>query len=250
MEATAVLPFDYFRRIWKLRYFWLSIVNNDLHNRYRRSFLGIGWSLARPLGMTAVFCLIFGNLFGIPIEEYAPFVLVGLTSWQFFTETILMGCHTFRAGAAYIRQQRSAPWRSSHCGRRWARRFIPALPWCSASASPGTSRASATCRFCGRSCPASCCCSSWAGAWRSWRDWRTRIFRTRATSSSWPCRFLVLPDAGHLSSGQPAGPFALRLGRGLQPVLVDAGADSSADALRRDPAAVQRAGGGRVLRAS
>lgn len=106
MEATAAFSLHYFRRIWMLRYFWLSLVQNDLHTRYRRSFLGIGWSLARPIGMTAVFCLIFGNLFGIPISEYAPFVLVGLTCWQFLTESIMAGCRTFHSGAAYIRQQR------------------------------------------------------------------------------------------------------------------------------------------------
>jgi lipopolysaccharide transport system permease protein len=106
MEATAAFSLDYFRRIWKLRYFWLCLVQNDLHTRYRQSFLGIGWSLARPIGMTAVFCVVFGSLLGTPLYEYAPFVLVGLTLWQFLTETVFTGCRTFHTGAAYIRQQR------------------------------------------------------------------------------------------------------------------------------------------------
>jgi lipopolysaccharide transport system permease protein len=106
MDATAIFSPDYFRRIWNLRHFWLSLVRNDIYTRYRGSTLGIGWSLARPVGMTIVFCVIFGNLFGVPVAEYAPFVLIGLTSWQFFTESILAGCQTFHTGAAYIRQQR------------------------------------------------------------------------------------------------------------------------------------------------
>jgi lipopolysaccharide transport system permease protein len=105
MEATAVPSFDYFRRIWMLRWFWYSLVQNDLHTRYRHSFLGVGWSLARPLGLTLVFCIVFGQLFRIPIEDYAPFVLVGLTLWQFLVENIMSGCRTFNAGASYIRQQ-------------------------------------------------------------------------------------------------------------------------------------------------
>src|SRR5262245_37842713 len=87
--------FDYLSRVWRLRYFWFSLVRNDLSTRYRRSFLGIAWSLVRPLMMTAVFCLVFGNLFGRPAGEYAPFLLLGLTLWQFVVESVLQGCECF-----------------------------------------------------------------------------------------------------------------------------------------------------------
>ena len=105
MEATSAGSLDYFARLWKLRWFWYSLVQNDLHARYRHSLLGIGWSLARPLCMTGIFCLVFGKLFQMPLEDYAPYVLVGLTIWQFMTESALAGCKSFHSGAAYIRQQ-------------------------------------------------------------------------------------------------------------------------------------------------
>jgi lipopolysaccharide transport system permease protein len=106
MEAPMAPSWDYVRRMWTLRWFWYSLVQNDLQTRYRHSFLGIGWSLARPLGLTAIFCLVFGRLLDIPLAEYAPFVLVGLTLWQFVAENINLGCKTFTTSAAYIRQQR------------------------------------------------------------------------------------------------------------------------------------------------
>ena len=84
MEATAAPSIDYFRRIWKLRWFWYSLVENDLQARYRHSFLGIGWSLARPLGLTLIFCLVFSTVLHVRIDTYAPYGLVGLTLWQFF----------------------------------------------------------------------------------------------------------------------------------------------------------------------
>lgn len=105
MDIESFLPLNYLRRMWQLRYFWLSLVANDLRIRYRRSFLGIGWSLARPLGMTLVFCLVFGQLFHLPVAEYAPFVLVGMTVWQYFSESLRHGCICFCQAAAYIRQQ-------------------------------------------------------------------------------------------------------------------------------------------------
>ena len=96
---------SYLARIWELRYFWFSLVSNDLSNRYKRSFIGIGWSLLRPLAMTGIFCLVFGKLFNQSIAEYAPFLLLGMTTWQFISESLLSGCTCFSSGSAYIRQQ-------------------------------------------------------------------------------------------------------------------------------------------------
>lgn len=106
MAATEATQLDYFRRIWQLRHFWFSLVLNDIRSRYRRSILGVGWSMLRPLGMTTVFCVVFGSIFQKDIRDYAPFVLLGMTTWQFLSEAINQGCHSFTMGAAYIRQQK------------------------------------------------------------------------------------------------------------------------------------------------
>lgn len=95
----------YLQRIWQFRYFWFSLVCNDLRQRYRHSFLGLGWSLARPLLLTVVFCIVFSHLFRVPIHEYAPYLLVGMTVWQFLTETVTHGCKCFLIAAAYLKQQ-------------------------------------------------------------------------------------------------------------------------------------------------
>jgi ABC-type polysaccharide/polyol phosphate export permease len=103
---TQLMGLDYCRRIWRMRHFWLSLVKNDLESRYRRSFLGIGWSLVKPLCMTAVFCTVFAKLFDRNPIDYAPFLLLGLTVWQFLTESMQVGCQCFRMGSGYIKQQR------------------------------------------------------------------------------------------------------------------------------------------------
>jgi lipopolysaccharide transport system permease protein len=96
---------DYVKRLIRLRHFLISLVRNDLNNRYRRSVLGIAWSLARPLGMTLVLSLVFNSMFGGGRNDYIPYLFLGLSVWQFFVETIKDGCLTFSNGAAYIRQQ-------------------------------------------------------------------------------------------------------------------------------------------------
>lgn len=103
---AAAIGFNYLKRIWVMRFFWFSLVVKDLEGRYRRSLLGIGWSLLKPLCMTVVFCTVFAKLFDQDPTEYAPFLLIGLTSWQFFTESMTLGCNCFRNASGYIKQQR------------------------------------------------------------------------------------------------------------------------------------------------
>ncbi len=91
------------RGIWSLRYFCVALVKHDLKDRYRRSILGIAWSLIKPAGMTLVLTLVFTNVFQIGTREYASFLFVGLIAWQFFTESILQGCNSFHLGATYLR---------------------------------------------------------------------------------------------------------------------------------------------------
>ena len=105
MTVAGPMPLEYLRRVWALRHFWLALVGNDIRHRYRRSLLGVGWSLVRPVAMTAVFCAVFGALFHRDVGEYAPYVLIGMVTWQLLHESLMLGCHSFSQGAAYIRQQ-------------------------------------------------------------------------------------------------------------------------------------------------
>jgi lipopolysaccharide transport system permease protein len=91
--------------VWQFRYFWLSLVRLDLQNRYRRSVLGIGWSMLHPLAMTVVFCVAFGGILGTSDwREYAPFLLAGMVVWDFVKGSALQGCESFIRAEAYIRQ--------------------------------------------------------------------------------------------------------------------------------------------------
>lgn len=97
---------DYLRAVWRCRYFWLSLVQMDLRTRYRRSLLGLGWSLLNPLAMTAIFCLVFYKAFSGEdgVARYAAYVVGGLACWQFLVNVTLQGCQCFYRGEAYIRQ--------------------------------------------------------------------------------------------------------------------------------------------------
>jgi lipopolysaccharide transport system permease protein len=95
---------NYLTGVWRLRYFWLSLVHIDLRSRYRGSWIGMGWSLLHPLAMTAVICTVFSRLFKTDIPSYGLFLLVGLTTWNFMTTAVNQGCQAFFRNESYIRQ--------------------------------------------------------------------------------------------------------------------------------------------------
>lgn len=95
---------SYLSDIWRLRHFWMALVRIDLRNRYRRSLIGVGWSLLHPIAMTVVLCVVFSQLFNMGVRDYAPFLLSGLIFWNFIAATMNQGCQCFFLGESYIRQ--------------------------------------------------------------------------------------------------------------------------------------------------
>jgi ABC-type polysaccharide/polyol phosphate export permease len=95
---------QYLQEIWRCRYFWLSLVKMDLRTRYRRSVLGLGWSLLQPMAMTAVLCLVFHAIMQVNVREYGPYLMAGLAWWNYVLNTTLTGCQCLFRGEGYIRQ--------------------------------------------------------------------------------------------------------------------------------------------------
>lgn len=91
------------REIWSLRYFCFALAKHDLKERYRRSVLGIAWSLLKPAAITFILTFVFSNVFSVAVSEYVPFLFLGLVLWQFLTESMTQGCNAFRLGHTYLR---------------------------------------------------------------------------------------------------------------------------------------------------
>jgi lipopolysaccharide transport system permease protein len=92
-----------FGEIWQLRFFCVALAQHDLKERYRRSILGIAWSLLKPAAMTFILTAIFSNVFNVSVLEYGPFLFLGIVTWQFLSESITQGCSAFRLGATHLR---------------------------------------------------------------------------------------------------------------------------------------------------
>lgn len=94
----------YLSEVWRSRFFWLSLVKMDLQLRYRRSMLGIGWSLLYPLASTLVLCVAFHEFLNQSVRNYAPLLMVGLTWWGYVSGVTIQGCQCFVDAESYIRQ--------------------------------------------------------------------------------------------------------------------------------------------------
>jgi lipopolysaccharide transport system permease protein len=71
--------------LWEFRELLYFLTKKELQVRYKQSFFGAGWAVLQPIGLTAIFSLIFGRLVSVPSEgvPYPLYVLTGMTVWIF-----------------------------------------------------------------------------------------------------------------------------------------------------------------------
>jgi len=71
---------------FKYRDMIFQFVRRDVVARYKRSILGVFWTMLQPLGMMLVMAIVFSKLFN-RVEGYAAYLLSGLIAWTFFSQT-------------------------------------------------------------------------------------------------------------------------------------------------------------------
>ncbi|MDN6857387.1 ABC transporter permease [Pseudomonas sp. CAN2814] len=95
---------EYCVGIWQARYFWTHLALSDLRSRWRRSYLGVFWSVLQPLGMALLISAVFSRLLHTDITTYAPYILSGIIVWDFMVANVTAGSLSFVQADAYIRQ--------------------------------------------------------------------------------------------------------------------------------------------------
>lgn len=94
----------YLNGIWESRYFWLHLARADLKYKFRRSRLGLLWTMINPLMLMLMITLVFGNLFGISMKYYGSYVFSGILIWDFIHGAALTGCNALLSSESYIKQ--------------------------------------------------------------------------------------------------------------------------------------------------
>ena len=77
--------------------------------RYKRSTLGILWSLVQPLAQLLVLVFLFQKIVPLNIPAYPAFVFSALLPWTWFSSSISSSCGLFIANRDLVRRPDFAP---------------------------------------------------------------------------------------------------------------------------------------------
>ena len=85
-QGSAAL--EELRGIIQYRDLIFQLVRRDVLTRYKRSVLGIAWTMLQPLGMMIIMTLVFSTLFS-SVKRYPTYILSGMIAWTFFSQSTM-----------------------------------------------------------------------------------------------------------------------------------------------------------------
>ena len=94
----------YLKTFWSRRYLLAELVKKGIKLKYRRSYLGIVWSMIEPLLTMLVLTLVFGTFFGKNDEQYPVYILSGRLLYSFFSSGTKSGLRAVSGNAAMIKK--------------------------------------------------------------------------------------------------------------------------------------------------
>lgn len=81
-----------------------NLVLKDFKLKYRRSALGVAWSVLNPLFTMLVLTSVFKVLLKFQIENFATFYIIGSTLWNFFSESTTTSLTSILSAAPLIKK--------------------------------------------------------------------------------------------------------------------------------------------------
>src|SRR5205823_3841950 len=95
---------DFMNRWIHLRDLVLELVLRDFKLRYKKSMLGIAWSLLVPLAQFAVMYYVFHNILRMSIPHFTSFLFTGILPWTWFSSSLLAASVAIVDNKALVRQ--------------------------------------------------------------------------------------------------------------------------------------------------
>ena len=76
-----------FERLKRHRFLFEELVKRDFKKKYKRTILGMGWSMLSPLLMLLVMKIVFEQFFGNTLNHYTTYLFCGLLVFNWFSES-------------------------------------------------------------------------------------------------------------------------------------------------------------------
>lgn len=94
----------YIQNFMKFRPLLGELVARDIKIKYRRSVLGVLWTLLNPLFMMIILSVVFSNLFKFDIENFPLYLLSGQIIFNFYSESTSSAMSAITGNAALIKK--------------------------------------------------------------------------------------------------------------------------------------------------
>lgn len=89
---------------YKYKYLIYVLVDRDIKKKYRRSILGVLWSLLNPLLMMLITAMVFSTLFRFDVENYILYLLIGQVAFSFYSEATNFAMGSILENASLIKK--------------------------------------------------------------------------------------------------------------------------------------------------
>ena len=96
-----------FNGLWCYRYLLWNLVSRDFKLKYRRSVLGVVWSVLNPLLMCLVYWAVFSSLMdmrGSGIDNFPVFLMCGQLLFNFFNEATSTSMSSVLGAASLLKK--------------------------------------------------------------------------------------------------------------------------------------------------
>lgn len=86
-------------KVMSYQFMFIELVKRDFKQKYKRTILGMVWSLLSPLLMLSVLALIFGSFFGRSIPHFIIYLFSGQVVFNYFMESTNTGMNALMSNA-------------------------------------------------------------------------------------------------------------------------------------------------------
>lgn len=92
------------KNFFRYKYLLFELIKKNIKLKYRRSYLGILWTLIEPLLTMLVLTLVFGTFFGKSDPQYPVYILCGRLLYAFFSSASKGGLKSISNNSSMIKK--------------------------------------------------------------------------------------------------------------------------------------------------
>lgn len=94
----------YFENFLKFKPLLAELVSRDIKIKYRRSVLGVLWTILNPLCMMIILSIVFSSIFKFDVENFPLYVLSGQVVFNFFSDATTTSMTSILFNASLIKK--------------------------------------------------------------------------------------------------------------------------------------------------